>query len=379
MPRVMLYAHRLQADTGSGVQRYTDGIISGLEGLASSDWDLAAISPGAVGDDWNGEGMPRRTIRLPRKMIHGWWSVAGFPHLEALAGRTDLVHLLSTAIPVPSRAPQVITIHDLFTIRHPEWFTSRSMRTTLRTLRRAVRGARRIIAPSSFVARDLTDTLGVEPARISVVPEGVDAHFAARASEAEHGRLLAKYDLRPQSYLVTVGLLSPRKNLRVLVEAWAMLRSRLGGGVPSLIVVGPEDVGHDRVRREADRLGHTEIMRFTGYVPDADLRALVTNAIALLHPSLDEGFGLTPLEAMAAGVPALVSNAGAIPEVTGDGAWHLDPHDAGAWADAVHKIQHDPARRASMIEAGHRRASQFTWSAAAAATLDVYRNALADG
>ncbi|HEX6489369.1 MAG TPA: glycosyltransferase family 1 protein [Candidatus Dormibacteraeota bacterium] len=376
MGRVILYAHRLDASTGSGVQRYTDGLIGGMEEIASADWEVTAVSPDRAPQRRPGGPVTYGTVPVPRKVIHGLWMVAEFPPLEAFTGATDLVHLLSTAIPVPSRAPQVVTVHDLFTVRHPEWFEPRSVRATLKTLHRAVRSARRIIAPSAFVAEDITRTLQVDPDRISIVHEGVTSRFAADESDGDAAGVLTRYSLGPRPYLITVGLLSPRKNLRVLAEAWAILRSRLGDDTPALVVVGPNDVGHEAARRDVDRLGLSGTIRFTGYVPDADLRALLGGATALVHPSLDEGFGLTPLEAMAAGVPALVSSSGAIPEVTGDAAQLLDPRDPAAWADAVETIVSNRGLRESMIEAGRRRAALFTWSAAARGTLAVYRAAL---
>lgn len=378
MARVILYAHRLRATSGTGVQRYTDRLLASLDEVASTEWELAAASPDSVVPDHRARVAYRR-VPLPRKAIHGLWSMAGFPPLEVLAGRADLVHLLSTAIPVPSWAPQVVTIHDLFTARHPEWFEPRSAGVTLRTLHRAARFARRLIVPSAFVARDLTATLGVDPMRITVVPEGVTARFQTRQTGEEQATVVARYEVRPLSYAVTIGLLSPRKNLRVLGEAWALLRSRSGSAVPTLLVIGPEDIGHNAIRTELQKLDLGDSVRFVGYVPDHDLPSLLANAIALVHPSLDEGFGLTPLEAMAAGVPALVSNAGAIPEVTGDAAWQLDPYDPEAWADAVATIWDDAARRATLIEAGRRRAAEFSWDASARATLAVYRDALAAG
>ena len=378
MARVTLYAHRLVARRASGVQRYTDGLLSGLEEAAGPPWELTAVSPDPVRPGRSDGHVAYRSVRLPRKIIHGLWYLAPLPPLEALVGRTELVHVISTAIPVRSRAPQVITIHDLFTVRHPEWFEPRSARMTLKSLRLAVRSARRIIVPSSFVAADVAGGLDVEPARISVVPEGVNARFTTEQADADQADILARYELRPSTYMVMVGLLSPRKNLKVLAEAWDALRSRRSERLPTLVVIGPVDVGHESVRLEVGRRGLGDRIRFTGFVPDSDLQALLANAIALLHPSLDEGFGLTPLEAMAAGVPALVSKSGSIPEVTGDAAWQLDPGRPEAWADAVERIQDDSDLRASMIAAGRRRAAAFTWSATALQTLSVYRDALAE-
>jgi glycosyltransferase involved in cell wall biosynthesis len=162
-----------------------------------------------------------------------------------------------------------------------------------------------------------------------------------------------------------------RKNLTLLVEAIA----RRGKGAPVLFV-GPEGLGADVVKETMERLGVREDITFTGHVPDDDLPSLMANALALVHPSRYEGFGLTPLEAMALGTPAIAARAGALPEVLGDAAVLLDPDDADAWADAMKRIEEDATFARERAEAGRHHALTFTWDRAAIETHAVHRAAL---
>jgi glycosyltransferase involved in cell wall biosynthesis len=143
-----------------------------------------------------------------------------------------------------------------------------------------------------------------------------------------------------------------------------------------LLVVGPAGFGAEQVTTEVEKLGITSDVIMTGHVADADLIALIAGALALVHPSGFEGFGFTPLEAMALGTPALASRAGSLPEVLGDAAVLLDPHDVDAWAEAMIRIQQDPAFASAMAEKGRRHASHFTWERAARETAAVHEAAL---
>jgi glycosyltransferase involved in cell wall biosynthesis len=377
--RVLIAAHRLLAEHPTGIQRYTDELVTAL--AAAADPTVLHLELVAAREPVEPTWVPRevavRRLRGPRRVINPAWAAVPFPPLEAHVGRADLVHVLSTAIPVPSRAPQVVTVHDLIPIHHPEWMARTPAWACRRSLRHAARHAARLIVPSHVVGDDLCSTLGVDPARVRVVPEGVSERFRAEVTPQRLGEVRDRLAVGSGDYVVMVGAVSRRKNVPVVLSALAELREA-GEPLPVLALAGPEDAGSAGVRALATRLGLDGFVRFLGFVPDADLAVLVSGALALVHPSRDEGFGLTPLEGMAAGVPVVVSGDGAVGEVVGDAAIRAGADDASAWAEALRRLRDDAGHRAEMVRRGRERAATFTWAAAARRTHEVYGECLAE-
>ena len=375
-PRILVVAHRLAPAEGTGIQRYTDEIVTALAAVAGTDLHLelvAAAEP--VPPAWVPGSVPVRRLRGPRRLVNGVWAALPFPPVEAHVGRADLVHVLSTAIPVPSRAPQVVTVHDLIPIHHREWMPAVPAWVCRRALHRTARHARRVIVPSASVRDDLCGTLGVQPERVRVVPEGVSDRFSAVGRPRLEADVRARHDVPAGPYVICVGAVSRRKNLPVVLRALARLREQ-GAAAPTLLIAGADDTGAELTRALVATLGLADRVRFLGFVPDEELAPLVAGAQALVHPSLDEGFGLTPLEAMASGVPALVSDAGAIPEVVGTAAVVIGVDDVEGWAVAIKRVGDDDGHREDLVRRGRERADQFSWTAAAHRTIEVYRECL---
>jgi alpha-1,3-rhamnosyl/mannosyltransferase len=280
--------------------------------------------------------------------------------------------------PTPTRAPLVVTIHDLMPFRHPGWYG----RIESWSFRRAVHYARDraavVVTDSETEARQLVEHAGIDRSRLRVIPLGVDDTFRLRPAASEQARVCAAHGVERGRYLVAVGAVSERKNLSVVLRALASLDPAVLGH-PALVVAGPRWDRSDRVEAEVDALGLADRVRFAGYVPHDELPVLVGSAAALVHPSRDEGFGLTPLEAMAAGVPALVAGSGSLPEVVGEGGALLDVDDPDAWAAAIHAVATDPACRQRLVVAGERHQARFTWERTATATLAVYDELLGRG
>jgi glycosyltransferase involved in cell wall biosynthesis len=288
--------------------------------------------------------------------------------------KLDLVHYPHFNVPVLARVPYVVTIHDLThttrrslesTTRDPAKFALKSAGYEL-VLRRAVRGARRIIAVSEATKQAITDYLHVDPAKITITYEGVDQ---AAVSGPDTGALERFGITKP--YFLYVGAAYPHKNLLQLIEAFAQLP-----GDYQLVLAGDHERFGGSLRNRAGELGVGERVVFPGRVSDAELAALYEDALAYTFVSLSEGFGLPGLEAMAAGVPVVSSNLTSLPEVYGDAALYVDPADSANIAAGLERIASDEALRTKLVQLGHERVKQFSWRRMAEQTLQVYREAV---
>ncbi|HET6312459.1 MAG TPA: glycosyltransferase family 1 protein [Chloroflexia bacterium] len=207
------------------------------------------------------------------------------------------------------------------------------------------------------------------PRKVSVVHHGRDPIFAPVDDAARQAETAAKYGVQAP-YCLHVGTLQPRKNLGLLVEAWDILRASMEQP-PQLLLAGKRGWLYDSLFEMVRARGLGELVRFADYVERADLPALYSGALALTFPSLYEGFGLPPLEAMSCGTPVIASTATSVPEVVGDAGLLLDPHDPRPWAEAVQRLSRDPSLQAELRRKGLERASHVTWERCARETLKV--------
>ncbi|HEV3351765.1 MAG TPA: glycosyltransferase family 1 protein [Acidimicrobiales bacterium] len=370
--RVLLVPHRLHDPLGTGIHRYGVELIRALgadESRAEFDYAVASID-----DPDLAVGCRVVHIAPPRRALHLSWATLGAPKIERYAGDTDLVHVLTPAVPVATSAVLVETVHDLLPLRFPSWYPARQRWLFGRAVHQAERDAARVIVPSSAVAADLADATDIDAARVTVIPEGVDPIFRRPVSEVDVAAVCARHRIRPGRFFLFVGAVSGRKNLSTALRALAAFRS--GGPDVPLVVAGPRGRGADEFDAETRRLGLESAVRVTGFVSAADLPVLLAAARALVHPSKYEGFGLTPLEAMAAGTPVLAANTGALPEVVGDAGVLLPPDDVDAWSKAMTQVHDDDDLRRSMVERGRAWSERFTWERAATETAAVYRACL---
>jgi glycosyltransferase involved in cell wall biosynthesis len=271
---------------------------------------------------------------------------------------------------------QVLTIHDVVPLDHPEWLNWKFAAWYRFLLPRLVLRARRVIAISEFTKERLLATTKISPEKIIVIPNGVDVRFHPRP-EAEVTAAINALEVPARRYLLTVGSLEPRKNLRRLLAAWRQAHASLPEDV-WLVVAG----GKGKVMVFGDTTGAEELpprVYLTGHVPDHMLPALYAGAAAFAYVSEYEGFGLPPLEAMASGVPVLVSNTTAFPEVVSDAGLYTNPLDVDEIARGLIRLLTDPALATDLMERGLRRAKQFSWERTAALTLKVLREAAEEG
>ncbi|MGH9058557.1 MAG: glycosyltransferase family 4 protein [Acidimicrobiales bacterium] len=374
-PHVTLYGSRLQHPRATGISRYARQLLRAIAAAPPAELDIAmASSPEAAGPEGLPADLPYHRLPGSRRAWHVAWAALHRPAIDRFVGQPDLLHVLYPSFPVPSRASVVYTIHDLVPFHHPEWFANYERWGFREAARDAARRATALITVSRAVADQVHTLLEVERARIHVVHLGVGGEFTRPVDPADQRAACARYGLRPDRYLVAVGNVAPRKNLPTVVEAMAQMdpASRL-----PLLVVGPDGVGAAAVRALVGRRGLEDQVRFTGWLPSSELPPLIAGARALVHPSVEEGFGMTPLEAMAAGIPTAVARAGTLPEVVGQAALLVDAYDPRNWAEALASVCEDSELRAELRRRGRVQAARFTWQHTAAQTLDVYRQVLA--
>lgn len=285
--------------------------------------------------------------------------------------QVDLVHIPHYVLPLGLLRPAVVTVHDVIQLFYPPKRRPALAQLYLRLmLRSTLRRARRVITVSRASRRDLVHLFGADAAQLDVVASGVDQRLVARPQPEVIDDLKQRYDLSPPLVLVVAND-KPHKNLDFVLRAYhaARRQHRIPG---QLVLVG----GGGRLRDRVTQLGLEDRVRILGRIPTPDLHAVYHTAAVLLHVSLYEGFGLPVVEAMAAGLPVITSNLGAMREL-GEGAARLvNPLDLDEVAGAIEQVLVDDPLRRRMIEAGRRRTERLTWQAAVERTLEVYRSAL---
>ncbi len=301
--------------------------------------------------------------RIPVRLLNLAWHRLHWPPIERLTGRTFDVVQSAHPLPIPSRAAaQIVMVHDLDFLDHPER-TRREIRRDYAALTpRAVLEADHVLVNSKHTGLDVERRLGVPSDRISVCSPGVPSW---------HRRT----DEPPGAVVLFFGTLEPRKNIGVLLDAYVKL---LAGGVPvpRLVLAGatPPEAAPLVARAATPPLqGHVDVL---GYVEAEHRLDLYRRALVLVMPSHAEGFGIPALEAMTLGVPVIVANRGALPEVVGEAGLLIDPDDAGALADALGRVTADRALRDRLREAGWLQAQRFQWSQTAARTREAWAMAV---
>jgi glycosyltransferase involved in cell wall biosynthesis len=362
-----------------GIGHYTDRLVravartdSELRCVVVSPWTVNPFRPLArvAYDDANIEvpqpGFPERLRRRVRERLG-----VRVP-LEALIGPIDIFHATNYLLTHPVReAKQVVSVHDLTVVLFPQWHPAKRVREIQAGLQASVEMADRIIAVSQATKDDIVTHLGVDPTRVAVVPLAVDEAFRPLPS-AEVDAALAPFGLVRGTYLLFLGTLEPRKNVGRLLDALV----KLDDGVGPLVLVGADGWGNDELRPRIAELSRRGRVRSLGYVPEPLRAPLLNGARIFVYPSLYEGFGWPPLEAMACGTPVVTSNVSALPEVVGDAAIMTDPLDVDGLAEAIRRLWNDEGLRDTLRVRGLARARRFTWDVTARLTLDVYATAM---
>jgi glycosyltransferase involved in cell wall biosynthesis len=312
-------------------------------------------------------GARLRDRPMPARPLHIAWSYVPFPPIEAFVGVMDVVHGTNFVVPPARRAATVVTVHDLTVVHFPEMCQKPTLAYP-RLVRQAVRRGAWVHTPSQFVAREVTELLGVPPERVRAVHHGVPESSPAGARAAD---LLPRWVER---YVLAVGTVEPRKDLPTLVRAFGLVAPSLPG--LALVIAGPEGWGAGALDEAVEASPARDRVVRLGWVERPSRGALLKEALLLAYPSLYEGFGFPPLEAMAAGTPVVATRSGALPEVLGEAAWFVEVGETEALAEAIAKLAGDEAARAEFAARGRRQAALYTWERCAAGLEALYRDAL---
>jgi glycosyltransferase involved in cell wall biosynthesis len=285
--------------------------------------------------------------------------------------RAQLFHAPHYVVSPFTPCPYVVTIHDCIHLRFPQYLPNRMAHVYARAMMTmAARRARRILTVSEASKADILHYLGVPPSRIEVVPNALDERLATPPTGEDITRVRERF-LLTSPFILYTGNIKPHKNVDRLIEAYSILRRRGFEGV-KLLIIGDEVSKYPNLRRLVHRFQLHGQVRFLGFVSDDTLAVLYRLAAVFVFPSLYEGFGLPPLEAMAGGAPVITSNVSSLPEVVGDAALLIDPMDAGAIADAMARVLGDTALRADLIRRGHERVKTFSWERSVARVHEIY-------
>ena len=361
-----------------GIGRYAHELTAALSAQVWPHHSLTAFY-----NDPNGAILEPPLDTLPRQVVAQSdkpWRLNVLAHygLNLAQDRqfpgTQLFHATGNVLPHFRHIRRVFTLHDLAFRVYPQAHTRPNLWYLTRMMPHFLRSADRILADSDATRRDAIRWYGVPEAKIVTVYPGVADRF--RPQPAEVGDALRqKYDL-PHDFLLYVGTIEPRKNLGVLLKAYHALKAH---GLPHrLVVAGQKGWLFETFFQELEALGLADDVILPDFFPDADLPALYSAATAFAYPSLYEGFGLPPAEAMACGTPVIASNVSSLPEVVGDAGLLVAPDDVAGLAAAIERVLTDAALRARMREAGMARVARFTWAKAATEAMAVYDAAMGE-
>jgi len=355
----------------TGVENYTYGLLSALADLENEELQLYLHrQPRAEEFD-----LLQPFLSSPRSVFHivpplKLWLKIWLP-LAMRRYRANIALFPGSILPWLNLVPGVMLVYDLCWASYPECYPAREIHIFRKIYPRSLRAAKMIFAISEWTKGEIIRVYGTPPGKIQVVPCGVEEDFAPDPQAAE--KAAARWSLAP-GYILAVGTAHPRKNIATLLQAYARIAV---SERPPLVLIGPAGATSSPLQKQAEELGLSGQIHWLGYVTRADLPALYSGAGAFVMPSLQEGFGMPVLEAMACGAPVVCSNTTALPEVAGEAGLLVDPTRPEIWSEVLRKVLADKSLAQDLRERGLQRARQFTWERAGRVALNYLREACA--
>lgn len=357
---------RLLTDNKTGIGTYTNRLITEL---AAADKENQYVLYTDKEHEFN---MPDNfSIRLIPQRRRILWTNLYLPWYLS-ADNIDIFHSVANfEVPIMARCKIVVTIHDLIPLLYPELVPFR-YRVLFRTLiKKAAERSKKVLTVSHSSKKDIIELLGINSDRVVVIYEAGHTQSPSILDKTTPDQIRERFKLCGR-YILFVGVIEPKKNIPTLIKAFKLLKRNGGGGDIKLVIAGGKGWFYDQVFTCVEELGLKNEVIFTGFVSKEDLYQLYNGAELFVFPSLYEGFGLPPLEAMACGTPVVCSNTGSLPEVVGDAGIFVDPMDLNGWVEAMRGVLNNPSLQARMVEKGLERAKQFSWKKTAEETLKVY-------
>ncbi len=353
-----------QAIYGTGVSVYTKNLVANLIKLHPEDefilfggslrrhQELLLLAKKL-------KGTPR-IFRLPPTFMDFIWNSLHILPVEKITGLVDIIHTSDWTEP-PSRCPKVTTVHDMIPFKYPQTTTESIRQAHKKRLAWVIRESKKIIAVSQSTKQDLISILKVPSEKIVVIPEGVEERYYPQPLEIQE--IVKRRYKTGDNYLFTLSTIEPRKNQESLIRAYNLVKDKY----PDLkLLIG------GRVREDGGKLVAEGVIT-PGYIPDADLPGLYSGCLAFVFPSLYEGFGLPPLQALACGASVAVSDVSSLPEVVGDAGVLFDPNSIESIAAGIIEAIEN---RSQMRQKSLEQASKFSWEKAADRTYNVYKQVL---
>ena len=355
----------------AGLGRYADSLARALLPLLGDELAFFYNREAGIEPLAGLEGVPAATVNLgykPWRMLV-WLGQVGRVGFNRLVPGATLFHATEHLLLPLRGTPTVLTVHDLIFRRYPAHHKRLNRWYLNATMPLFCRRAGHIIAVSEQSKRDVIESYGIPPEKITVIYEAADPRFCPQPAETV-AAVRTRYSL-PDRYLLFVGTIEPRKNLGRVLTAFERLHAE--GLTDALVIVGKRGWLYDDFFARLEGSPAKQAVIFPGFVPDADLPVVYAGAQTLAFPSEFEGFGLPVLEAMACGVPVVCSKTSSLPEVTGDAALLVDPLNVDALTEALRRVLSEPSLAADLRARGLARAARFSWARAAQETLAVYR------
>ncbi len=360
----------------AGLGRYTEGLINGLLSVdPHGSYSIAYNHPGTDQPQMPFNALPAFTSRLGTKQwrLRNALTYFGAPRMDEFVPGISIYHSTGHLLPRFHNVRTVFTLHDLIPLLFPEYHLPMNRIFLQLMFPRFLRHADAIIAVSEQTRHDANRLLKIPPDRISVIPEAPAPHFQPVNELNELSAVRAKFNL-PKRFILYLATIEPRKNHATLLDAYGNLIEKFPD-TPLVLAGEPGWLFQDFFNKLSNSGLHRNVI-LTGKVPDADLPALLSAATVFACPSLYEGFGLPPLEAMACGTAVICSNSSSLPEATGNAAVLVDPLDVRGWSGAIENVLQNEALQTDLEMRGLAHSKRFTWEATARATMRVYDRVL---
>ena len=295
------------------------------------------------------------------------------PYSAFFGKNDDVTHFFNYIVPPKVHGRTVVTVHDMVYKAFPETVRARTKYMLDSGLKQSMKRADMIVTDSEFSKSEILKYFPQHEKKLRVVPCGVDLDKFRPCETPERIPEVKKSLEIEGDYFLYLGTIEPRKNLERLIEAYHIFTQRSGSDVPKLVLAGGKGWLYDSIFRKVNDLKLSDRVIFTKYVPSEDMNPLMCGAAAFVFPSIYEGFGMPPLEAMACGVPVIASDAASLPEVTGDCAVICDAYSPESIADGLEKLYTDTALRSELSVRGRQRAASFTWERSAEMLYNIYK------